>query len=405
MRMPVTPFFLVAALTQEKSGHGVRMRILHTADWHLGKWLHGQSLLEDQAFILEQILELARDQRPDAVVLAGDVYDRSVPPAPAVELFSITLDRFQRDLGVPFFFIAGNHDSPERLAFAAGILARSRIFVAGQFVSGPAPVRLEDAHGPVDFHLIPYLHPVHVRTALGDETLNSHDTATAAAMATIRPHLDPQVRHVALAHAFVAGSRECESERPLTVGGSGAVPAQVFEGFHYTALGHLHGAQHAGGERLRYSGSPLKYSFSEAGHRKSVSLVELNGRGEVAVTEFPLIPRRNLRVIEGMLDELLGRKPPAAEREDYLLIRLLDGSALLDPLGRLREVYPNVLQIERPAFERSGEETGLSREDLKQDELSLFRSFFTQVTGEALTEEQAEAFRTVAGAAIEAGDS
>ena len=155
---------------------------------------------------------------------------------------------------------------------------------------------------------------------------------------------------------------------------------------------------------MRYSGSPLKYSFSEAGHQKSVSLVELNGRGDVAVTEFPLVPRRNLRVIEGMLDDLLGRKPHAAEREDYLLIRLLDGSALLDPMGRLREVYPNVLQIERPAFERSGEETGLSREDLKQDELSLFRSFFTQVTGEALTEEQAEAFRTVAGAAVEAGD-
>lgn len=372
------------------------MRILHTADWHLGKWLHGQSLLEDQAFILEQILAVARDQRPDAVVLAGDVYDRSVPPAPAVELFSATLDRFHHELGIPLLFIAGNHDSPERLAFAAGILARSRIFVAGSFDTGAPPIRLEDAHGPVDFHLIPFLHPAHVRSALGDETLTGHDAATAAAVATLRPNLRPNVRHVAVAHAFVAGAKECESERPLTVGGSGAVPASVFEGFHYTALGHLHGAQGAGKGQLRYSGSPLKYSFSEVDHEKSVTLVELDARGVPAVTEFPLVPKRNLRVIEGMLDDLLSRKPAASEREDYLMVRLLDTAALLDPMGRLREVYPNVLQIERPVFEHAGADAALSREDLKQDELALFRSFFSQVTGEELSEEQAEAFRALA---------
>lgn len=372
------------------------MRILHTADWHLGKSLHGQSLLEDQAHILDQIFSIARDQKPDAIILAGDIYDRSIPPSPAVELFSSTLERFQRDLNLPLFLIAGNHDGPERLAFASGLLARSRVFVAGQFTPAHRPITLDDAHGPVDFHLIPFLHPLHVRSALGEEDLTSHEAASQAALQTIHPYLRPSARHIAVAHAFVAGAQECESERPLTVGGSGAVPSSLFQGFHYTALGHLHAPQSVSSPSCRYSGSPLKYSFSEIAHQKSVTLAELDASGAISMTDIPLTPRRDLRVLEGCLHDLLHTRPSGPSREDYLLVRLTDTAALLDPMGRLREVYPNVLQIERPAFERAGEDAQLSREDLKQDDLALFRSFFLQVTGEYLTEDQSAAFRDLA---------
>jgi len=378
------------------------MRILHTADWHLGKALHGLSLLEDQAHVLDQILDLARELQPDAMILAGDVYDRSVPPGPAVELFSETLERIRRDLQLPVLLVAGNHDSPERLAFAHGILAESGIFVAGRFSPGAPPVSLGDEQGPIDFHLLPYLHPLQVRTALAHDSLATHDTATRAALETLRPHLRSGARHVAVAHAFVAGGEESESERPLTVGGSGAVPSSLFEPFQFTALGHLHAPQQIGSPRLRYAGSPLKYSFSEVHHRKSVSLVELDAAGNVSVEAVALNPRRDVRIVEGKLDDLLAESPEPASREDYLLARLTDTTALLDPMGRLRERYPNLLQIERPLLQRSGEDASLRREDLKQDDLSLFRAFFQQVTGEELDEDQAAAFTVLAqGAAWE----
>lgn len=372
------------------------MRLLHTADWHLGKILHGASLLEDQAHILGQFVDIARREKPDVIIIAGDLYDRAVPPAEAVALLSKTLADLAADPGVPILAIAGNHDSADRVAFGSELLAKAKVHLAGRFNPTPeacAPITLTDKHGdPVQFFLLPFLFPPEVREALGDDSISTHEQATRAALDQLRPHFDKNARQVLIAHAFVAGGLESESERPLSVGGSGTVPAVIFEDFHYIALGHLHAPQQVEMHKVRYSGSPLKYSFSEKAHNKSVSLVDLHSDGTIHhLEEIPLTPRRDLRAIEGSLEQLLASEPDDRHRNDYLLVELTDKGALLDPMGRLREIFPNILIIERPALEHEGGETTLTREDLKQDEVTLFKAFYQQVTGETLDEDQQKA--------------
>lgn len=373
------------------------MRILHTADWHLGKILHGASLIDDQAHILARIVEIAREQKPDVIIIAGDLYDRAVPPADAVTLLSKTLAELAADPGVPILAVAGNHDSAERLAFGSELLARANVHLVGRFdPAHSAPITLDSKHGRVQFFLLPFLFPPEVREALGDPEIVSHDQATRAALESLRPHFDASARQVLVAHAFIAGGIESESERPISVGGSGTVPAAVFQDFHYIALGHLHAPHHVEMHKVRYAGSPLKYSFSEVRHNKSVTLVDLRADGELHhLEEIPLTPLRDLRKIEGSLEQILQSKPDPRHRDDYLLVELADTGALLDPMGRLRDIFPNVLLIERPALEHQGGEgadTTLTREDLKQDEVTLFKAFYQQVTGTDLDEEQQRSF-------------
>jgi exonuclease SbcD len=360
-------------------------RLLHTADWHLGRIFFNVSLLDDQAHALEQVAEVARDTRADALVIAGDIYDRAVPPADAVRLLDETLKRLALDLNLAVVIIAGNHDSAERLGFGAALMEDRRCFVRGPLADPLAPITIDGRDGAARIFPLPYAEPALVRQVLGASDLHSHDAALGALVRRLGA-LPKDLPNIAVGHCFVGGGAVCESERPLSVGGAGQVSAAHFAGFDYVALGHLHRPQAFrsadGHERVQYSGSLLKYSFSEAAHEKSLSLVEL-GAGPPQVTRLALTPRRDLRIIEGYLTALLNGPPPGESADDYLLIRLLDRGALLDPMGRLRRAYPNALHLERPPLAQTGEGRGPNREQLARGDAALFADFFTQVTGQA----------------------
>ena len=267
------------------------MRFLHLSDLHLGKRVCEFSMLEDQRYILEEILTLLDESPVDGVLLAGDLYDKPVPPAEAVRL----LDWFLTQLAarkLPVFAISGNHDSADRVAFGSALLADSRVYVSPVFTGAPQPIPLQDAHGTVDVYLLPFLKPAMVRHVWPDEPIESYNDALACVLRHCTP--DPGHRSVLVAHQFVAGAAACESEEP-SVGGVDSVDAALFDAFDYVALGHLHSPQKVGRETLRYCGTPLKYSFSEAGQRKSATFVELGAKGEVHITTAPLTPRHELR--------------------------------------------------------------------------------------------------------------
>ena len=368
------------------------MRFLHTSDWHLGRIFHGVHLTDDQAHVLEQFIELVKDVTPDVVLIAGDVYDRSVPPIEAVRLLDETITRILLDCRVPVIMIAGNHDSPERLGFGTRLLARQGLYVISRVNGNPTPVILNDAHGPVYFCPIPYAEPPVVREVLSVTDALDHDRALRLLTGRLLAHVPAGARSVALAHAFVAGGEVSESERPLSVGGTGAVDWSCFQSFHYTALGHLHGPQSAGSAGIRYAGSLLKYSFAESASRKSVTLVEMDGAGEVQVEEMILTPRRDVRCLSGYLDELMTMTGDSPDRDDYLMVTLKDTGAILDVIGKLRSVYPNVLHIERPCLTGAGELRGPGGDHRRVNEADLFASFFEQVTGEHLQHDLQQTF-------------
>ncbi len=362
------------------------MRLLHTADWHLGRVFHGRSLLDDQAAVLDDLIRMARDQRPDAVLVAGDIYDRSVPPADAVRLLDETLTRIVADLRIPVFLIAGNHDGPDRLSFGARLMAGAGLRVEAVPVASPGASVLADAAGEVEIFALPYAEPPMMRNVLGaDAEVPDHAAVLAAQMAAVRRVRDPARRLVVMAHAFVAGGLDSESERPLVVGAAASVPAAVFDDAHYVALGHLHRPQRVGRDAIRYAGSLMKYSFSEASHTKGATLVELDADGGVQARSLPLRAPRDLRIIEGRLVELLAAAPRDPRADDYLLARLTDTGALLDAMPRLRAVHPNTLAIERP-FIATGGGAGAAPRHARVELIDLFGSFVADLAGEPLDE-------------------
>ncbi|WP_210394638.1 exonuclease SbcCD subunit D [Motiliproteus sediminis] len=366
------------------------MRFIHTSDWHIGRQFHGQSLLEDQRHVLEQLVAMVAEQGVDAVVIAGDIYDRSVPPAAAVALLDQVLERICVELAVPVVLIPGNHDSAERLRFGASQLKQAGLHILGDLNQIAEPVEIKG----VRFYGIPYNDPELVRATF-DCGVKTHDEAHRWLLAQIDDAGDSLPR-VLVSHCFIDGAEESESERPLSIGGADRVSYQPFERFDYVALGHLHSPQYRGAEHIRYSGSLLKYSFSEQHQRKGVTLVEITASGngaEVVTSPLALTPLRDMRVLEGELAMLLeqGRTDPNAE--DYLLVRLTDRHALLDPMGKLREVYPNVLHLEKPGLMAAGEGDSARRDQLKRGELALFHDFFEQVAGQPLSDAQEAAFK------------
>ena len=299
------------------------MKFFHLSDLHLGKRLKEFSLLEDQKYILEQILSLTEEHRPDAVVIAGDVYDKSVPSAEAVELFDDFLTRMAK-LQTPVLIISGNHDSPERIAFGADLMTGSGIYMSPVYDGTVRKVTLKDELGPVDFYLLPFIKPVHVRKALGvDETATENEAAADAGADSKFPEIktytqameaaiqqmqvDTTGRNVLITHQFVTNAIRSESEE-ISVGGSDNVDASVFAPFDYVALGHLHGPQWVDRETVRYCGSPLKYSFSEVDQEKSVTVVEMKGKGCVNIGTLPLKPLREMRKLKGAYNDLMDRK-------------------------------------------------------------------------------------------------
>ncbi len=373
------------------------MRLIHTADWHLGRLFHTTHLTADQEHVLERFISLVAEVKPHAVLISGDLYDRAVPPTEAVELLDHVLTTIVAGLGVPVVAIAGNHDSPTRLGFGSALLREHGLHLFGEPSCRPQAVVLADEHGPVHIHALPFADAAVARSVYEDDDIHDQHAVVAAGVARARSASGE--RRVAVAHAFVAGAAETpESERPISVGGATQVPAAVFDGFDYVALGHLHRPQRAGGAHVRYAGSLLKYSFAEHDHHKSVSVVEIGapgstpadagatGRARVSVETVALAPRRDVRRLSGTLDELIAAGATDPSRDDYIHASLLDPGALFDPIGRLRTVYPNTLCIERPRYEpaNAGGETrprpgGVS-------DIDLFGSFFRYVTGEALAD-------------------
>lgn len=369
------------------------MRFIHTADWHLGRLLHGLHLTEDQSHVLEQLIALVRETKPDALIVAGDIYDRAVPPPDAVELLDHVLSEVVLGAKVPVILIAGNHDSPERLGFASRILTERGLHLFGAPAHPCGRVGFRDEHGPVHVYALPYADPPMVRECLAEPALATHQDAMDAFVGRIRGAHPAGERSVVVGHAFVAGGEESQSERALTVGGSGQVDAAAFAGFDYVALGHLHRPQSLAEGRVRYSGSLLKYSFSEAAHTKGVHLVEMGADGASRVEDVPLTPRRDVRRLRGRFEEMLG--PPQGNRDDYLLVELEDEGPVLDAVARLRDIYPNLLHLDRLALAR-GADVPQSRPDHRVlGDQDLFARFFLDVTEVEITRPQRDAFTGV----------
>ncbi|MFG2383893.1 exonuclease SbcCD subunit D [Streptomyces avermitilis] len=321
------------------------MRILHTSDWHLGRAFHRVNMLGAQAGFIGHLVTTVRERGVDAVVVSGDVYDRAVPPLAAVELFDDALHRLA-DLGVPTVMISGNHDSARRLGVGAGLIGRAGIHLRTEASACGTPVMLSDAFGDVAFYGLPYLEPALVRDQFGVEKAG-HETVLAAAMDRVRADLatrPPGTRSVVLAHAFVTGGEASDSERDITVGGVAAVPAGVFDGVDYAALGHLHGSQTIT-ERVRYSGSPLPYSFSEAEHRKSMWLVDLGTDGSIEAERVDCPVPRPLARIRGPLEELLADPGLTRHEEAWVEATLTDPVRPGEPMARLTERFPHTLSL------------------------------------------------------------
>ncbi len=368
------------------------MRILHTADWHLGRTLHGANLIDDQAFVLEQFVDLAKNEKPDVIIIAGDVYDRAVPPNEAITLLDETLCRLVLDLGIQVILIAGNHDSPARLAFGHRLLYGSGLHILGQPASSTAPVAIEDRHGPVHIYPLPYAEPAIVRHCTDKSELQGHQEAMKCLLDGIWSRHPKGVRSIAVAHCFVTGSTECESERPLSIGGAGVIEPTVFKGFSYVALGHLHRPQACDHGRIRYSGSLLQYSFAEADHSKAILFIDMDSKGDCDVKEIVLTPRRQVRCLRGELAQILAGAMNDKAGKDYLTVTLLDQGPIFDAMGKLREVYPNVLHIERPVLQGRMDDRAELIDHRRMGDLDLFAAFFEHVTGDELAEEHKEAF-------------
>lgn len=363
------------------------MKFLHLADLHLGKRVNGFSMLEDQAHILRQILAILDDEQPDGVLIAGDVYDKSVPSVEAVGL----LDGFLTELrtrGVPVLLISGNHDSPERLAFGGRVMDSCGIHISPVYDGALAPVTLHDEFGPVHVWLLPFVKPAHVRRWFPDADIESYTDAVAEAVAHM--DIDTAARNVLVTHQFVTGGTRSGSEE-LSVGGTDNVDSGVFAPFDYVALGHLHGAQHIGRETIRYAGSPLKYSFSEARQHKSVTVVTLGEKGDVQVRTIALTPLRELREIRGSYDELTARSfyEHTTYRSDYLHLILTDEQDVFDAMSRLRTIYPYLMTLDYDnARTRAAGGMSVPAETERRTPLELFEALYQRQNHQPMSEVQ-----------------
>lgn len=318
------------------------MKLIHLSDLHIGKRVNEVSMLEDQKYILDRILEIIDAELPEAVLISGDVYDRSTPSAEAVTLF----DDFLWQLSLrkrEVFIISGNHDSAERLAFGGRLMESTGIHLSPVYDGTVSPILLSDEYGQVRFWLLPFVKPAHVKRFYPEETIESYTDALKVAVEKMG--VDPSQRNVLLTHQFVTGSATCDSEE-INVGGTDNVDAAVFEGFDYVALGHIHGPQNIGSERIRYCGTPLKYSFSEASHQKSVTVAELGEKGNFRLRTVPLIPLHDLREIRGTYNEVTDKRfYENTATEDYLHVILTDEEDVPEAVARLRVVYPNLMKL------------------------------------------------------------
>lgn len=362
------------------------MKLIHLSDLHLGKRVNEFSMLEDQQYILTEILQIIDREKPDGVMIAGDVYDKSVPSAEAVALLDDFLVRLaKRDLQV--FLISGNHDSPERMAFGGRLMAQSGVHLAPVYDGKVSPITLTDEYGPVNLYLLPFLKPAHVRRCFPEREILTYTDALAAAIEAMG--VDPAQRNVLVTHQFVTGAARCDSEE-ISVGGTENVDVSVFGPFDYVALGHIHGPQQVGRETVRYCGTPLKYSFSEAKHQKSVTVVELGEKGAVSVRTMPLTPMRDLAELRGTYEELTfrGFYDGTSYPRDYVHITLTDEEDIPDAVSKLRIIYPNLMKLD---YDNKRTRAGIileGAEDQQRSPLELLEEFYEKQNGQPMGEEQ-----------------
>lgn len=359
------------------------MRILHTADLHLGRQFNGIALEEDHQAILDQIVEVLVSSDADVLVIAGDIFDRAAPPASAVRQFNAFLTRVASQTRAAVVMIAGNHDSGDRIAAMSIMTDTRRALIRGTVAAEEPPLVLNDAHGPVAFSALPFAYEYAARACFADETLETPEDVLGAQMAAARRAVPEGARWVVVAHGFVAGAEGSESERPLArVGGVEVVRPDIFAGAHYVALGHLHRPQ-AVGPRIHYSGSPLAFGFDEADSAKSMVLMELNAAGDVAVTRLPFRPLRGVRVLRDTLAALL-QAPPSG---DFVKAILTDAAPLIDPMKRLRAVFPNACALSYARDERAPELKMIAPSAARAaDPREVIGDFVHQVRGEPMTE-------------------
>ena len=371
------------------------MKLFHLSDLHIGKRVNEFSMLEDQKYILGQILKAAKEYQPEGIILAGDIYDKPVPAAEAVQVFDDFLTSLN-EMGLPVFMISGNHDSPERVSYGGRLMKKSGIYVAHVYEGKTEKVEFTDEYGKVCIHLLPFIKPAVVRHAFEGGEFEKEaeavcDYQSAVKMAVSHMDIDTDVRNVLIAHQFVTGAMRCESEE-VSVGGLDNVDASVFDDFDYVALGHIHSPQAVGRDQVRYCGTPLKYSFSEAGQEKSITVVELKEKGNVDISAIFLRPLRDMRKIRGSYMEVTAK--PFYENEncdDYLHVTLTDEEDILDGLQKLRVIYPNIMQLEYDNCRTRGNMELTAAQAVEQkSEMELFMEFYELQNNQPMSQVQKE---------------
>ena len=365
------------------------MKFMHLSDLHLGKRVNEFSMLEDQVYILNKIVNIIDLEKPTAIILAGDIYDKPIPPAEAVELFDDFLYKLsQRNLKV--FIISGNHDSAERIAFGARLFDKTGIYMSPVYSGNISPIEMSDEFGKINIYMLPFIKPAHVRKYFSDKEISSYTDAVSTVIENM--HLDTGIRNILVTHQFVTGASRTESE-DISVGGSDNVNAEVFRDFDYVALGHIHRSQSCGSEYIRYSGTPLKYSFSESKDTKSITVIDIMEKGNIKLDFIPLTPLRDMVEIKGTYEDLMLKSfyENTTYPNDYVHITLTDENDILDVITRLRVIYKNIMKLDYDNQRtRSNSEINLINDMESKSPLELFDIFYESRNGQPLSNEQRE---------------
>ncbi|CEO12398.1 exonuclease SbcD [[Clostridium] sordellii] len=385
------------------------MKIIHTSDWHIGKIVNEFSMIEDQKYILNKLIELIEIEDPKVLLIAGDIYDRSIPPVEAVELLNETLNKLIIEKNIKVLAISGNHDGGERLSFGGSILEKQGLYIAGRDEELYKKVTIEDENKNINFYLVPYKDPALTRKILEDKEIKSHNDAMISVVNKIKRELNKKEKNILVGHGYITMKRKdaikelenkyevaeletSESERPLSIGGTDLIDGNIFEDFDYVALGHLHGRQKVGREEMRYSGSLLKYSFSEVNQKKGVYILDINKENNIDIDFKPMKPLRDLRIIKGNIEDLLEEGRNIKEgKNDYIQAILTDDGELINPMEKLKSVYPNAMLITRERKKEITEDkTSAKGEYKKKSKLELFKEFYDDLGNGDYTKEKEE---------------
>ncbi|CEO24670.1 exonuclease SbcCD subunit D [Paraclostridium sordellii] len=385
------------------------MKIIHTSDWHIGKIVNEFSMIEDQKYILNKLIELIEIEDPKVLLIAGDIYDRSIPPVEAVELLNETLNKLIIEKNIKVLAISGNHDGGERLSFGGSILEKQGLYIAGRDEELYKKVTIKDENKNINFYLVPYKDPALTRKILEDKEIKSHNDAMISVVNKIKRELNKKEKNILVGHGYITMKRKdaikelenkyevaeletSESERPLSIGGTDLIDGNIFEDFDYVALGHLHGRQKVGREEMRYSGSLLKYSFSEVNQKKGVYILDINKENNIDIDFKPMKPLRDLRIIKGNIEDLLEEGRNIKEgKNDYIQAILTDDGELINPMEKLKSVYPNTMLITRERKKEITEDkTSAKGEYKKKSKLELFKEFYDDLGNGDYTKEKEE---------------